>query len=201
MSNEIQPIELLVQEHRIIESALQGLLVLAMQAKQEPGPEVFDEVFAQQAIDFIREFADKHHHGKEEKYLFELMQERGLSRSAGPLAVMYHEHDMGRALVSKMEDSLRKQELNLFAQAAFDFAQLLSDHIQKEDRILYPMAQRFLTVQDMDELGQLFTKFESEAEQDGIQNTYYEVASHLEMLASGCKAQDESDCEGCCHCG
>ncbi len=48
---------------------------------------------------FLRGFADGCHHGKEEDILFQRLIERGFPREAGPLAVMYHEHEVGRSHV------------------------------------------------------------------------------------------------------
>ena len=58
-------------------------------------------------IDFIRIYADKHHHGKEEHVLFETMN-RSLENVAksGAITGMYIEHDLGRLYISSLEKAL-----------------------------------------------------------------------------------------------
>ncbi|OFZ22723.1 MAG: hypothetical protein A2X94_03490 [Bdellovibrionales bacterium GWB1_55_8] len=210
MNENVKPIELLVEEHTVILLALQGLLGLAAQAEAADGADSMDVTVASKAIEFIVEFADRHHHGKEEKLLFNLMEQRGFARTSGPLAVMYHEHETGRALVRSMATSLDKiasktdyeAELAKFADNARQFAQLLSAHIQKENQILYPMAQKYLTSDDMGELEKMFSAFETEAAKTGVQETYYELGNRLGSLAPACGSGDESGCEGCgSYCG
>lgn len=191
----ILPLEILMEEHRMIEFMLQGLQALT--ERSEP----FDAELAQNALEFIRAFADKHHHGKEEKLLFALMHERGFSLSSGPLAVMYSDHEAGRALVREMSEALGNKNLSRFAERAREFVGLLGAHIQKEDRILYPMAEKFLTGADMKALAQAFAEFEQEAEKTGVQARALEIANQIGALASGCDPDRELGCEGCSHCG
>src|SRR5680860_1354935 len=61
----------------------------------------------QAAIDFIREYADRSHHAKEEDLLFPAMGEAGFPPEGGPVAVMLDEHDEGRAYVTSMEEGLQ----------------------------------------------------------------------------------------------
>ncbi len=91
-------IEVLMGEHRLIEQALGSLETYALEivADAPPRRDVVGEYAA-----FFGGFADACHHGKEEDILFQRMVERGLPREVGPLAVMYHEHELGRAHVRR----------------------------------------------------------------------------------------------------
>ena len=50
-------------------------------------------------VKFIKEFADKSHHLKEEDLLFPAMEEAGIPREGGPIGVMLSEHTTGREYV------------------------------------------------------------------------------------------------------
>jgi hemerythrin-like domain-containing protein len=138
-------IENMMNEHRLIVQVLGSLdtLVLKLQA---------DEVAARQDVakfaTFFREFADKLHHGKEEDRLFVKMNEAGFPREYGPVAVMLAEHDAGRAHVRALAEvgggsgPLSAEERQLVIHHGGEFVPLLLGHIQKEDNILYPMAQQ-----------------------------------------------------------
>lgn len=152
------PTEKLMEEHRLIERVLDCLISLVNEAE---GGAPFAVMEAAAALDFIQEFADKRHHGKEEDHLFRLLEARGMG-GGGPVQVMRHEHDIGRACVRAMRDSLKAagqgevKARETFASAAREFVALLRDHIAKEDGVLYVMANRLLDSQDQAALALAF---------------------------------------------
>ena len=140
-------IETLMTEHRLIERTLDALVAFADEARRS-GRDDREELgrFAT----FIRQFADAHHHGKEEDILFATMVEAGFPRHGGPIAVMLMEHDQGRAYVRALTDLASQQaawsgaDRQRLGEAAHGYANLLRAHIHKEDAILYPMAEQRL---------------------------------------------------------
>jgi len=120
----------------------------ACRAAQESG-ELDAETF-RSSIDFIRNYADAWHHAKEEDLLFPALEEEGMPREGGPIAVMLQEHVLGRTYVRQMAEHLdaalngddgARQHVLRFALA---YANLLTQHIQKENNILFNMADQIL---------------------------------------------------------
>src|SRR5512136_43627 len=145
----MKPTEDLMNEHRVIERML--VIVQRAADRLEDGQAVEADVFTG-AVDFFKNFADRCHHGKEEKLLFEKLIERGMSRTEGPIAVMLREHDLGRAYVREIGE-LSSKGFDAGSKAGLiengrAYAKLLHQHIQKEDRVLYPTANRILTAFD-----------------------------------------------------
>jgi hemerythrin-like domain-containing protein len=140
-------IETLMNEHRLIERALEALVGFVDELRRRAGD---DRPELARFVTFIREFADRHHHGKEEDILFAAMVEAGFPRSGGPIAVMLHEHDQGRAHVRVLADLAAQptpwsgEDRERLGEAAYGYANLLHAHIHKEDAILYPMAEQRL---------------------------------------------------------
>jgi len=106
-------------------------------------------------LEFFRLFADKCHHGKEEDLLFPQLEKKGMPRAGGPLAVMLAEHEQGRALIRQMAGPA-------WAEAARAYASLLRAHIEKENHVLFVMAERMLTASEQAELAEGFEKSEVE---------------------------------------
>src|SRR3970040_1095158 len=132
--------EALKQEHRIIEKVLGAVEKLT----KSPGEIPVD--LWEKAIDFIRNFADKCHHLKEEGLLFPMLEEHGIPREGGPVGMMLMEHEEGRGYVRAMAAALSaakgdaegaKKQLGENARA---YLRLLKEHIAKEDQILFEMA-------------------------------------------------------------
>jgi hemerythrin-like domain-containing protein len=140
-------IETLMNEHRLIERAIDALVAFAGEAGRRRDD---DKTELGRFVSFIREFADACHHGKEEEILFEAMVAAGFPRQAGPIGVMLAEHAQGRAHVGALAALAGQAEpwspgdRERLAAAAHGYAELLRGHIHKEDAILYPMAEQRL---------------------------------------------------------
>jgi len=102
------------------------------------------------AVDFIRNYADRFHHAKEEDVLFVELIKNGMPEKNSPIEAMLMEHDQGRGHVRGMEEAAQKALEGETGQApaiiehARGYAELLRGHIDKEDKILYPLAERVL---------------------------------------------------------
>jgi hemerythrin-like domain-containing protein len=117
--------------------------------------EIFE--FGNELIYFLKTFADKCHHGKEEDYLFKALNARGISSEGGPIAVMLHEHQLGREYISLMSNSLEAKDLTDFKTNATKYRDLLISHIGKENNVLFMMTDKLL---DDAAQNDLFEKFE-----------------------------------------
>jgi len=119
-------------------------------------------------LEFLRLFADRCHHGKEEELLFPLLEEKGLPRGGGPIGVMLMEHDHGRGLIRQMVEAAisyeaRKTDAGVrWATAAIQYVALLREHIEKENQVLFVMAERMLTNTEQRDMATAFEKMEVE---------------------------------------
>src|SRR5512140_1559873 len=95
-----------------------------------------DSTDMQAFIDFLKEFADKCHHGKEEGFLFPAMEAAGVPNEGGPIGVLLAEHAQGRQLIREMEESIATSvDRSKLARAAGQYAVLLRVHIRKENTV------------------------------------------------------------------
>lgn len=180
---KVEATDLLMEEHRLIENALDALE--AWLTTLGPESDADKKAELAQYVDFIRGFADAYHHGKEEDILFAVMVQHGFPRQAGPIAVMLQEHDMGRALVNIL-DALAQQvaawsdeDRATIAEAARDFCAMLRQHIQKEDQVLYRMADTRLPQPAKDEIFRRCQDFEAQQTSSGEKQRLHELAESL----------------------
>ena len=133
-------------------------------------------------LHFLKEFADKCHHGKEEGILFPALTQAGIPERGGPVGVMLSEHMLGRDLIKKMEDALGNAlDYKKFATAAKEYVSLLQSHIEKENSVLFPMAERTL---DAARLESLFESFEEHEEKVIGHGRHEELHGMLKELRS-----------------
>lgn len=199
----MKPVEILMQEHRVIEVALNCLEAMVQEAD---GKKRLEREPAEQIIDLVRNFADRCHHGKEEDRLFPAMVAKGMLSEGGPIGVMLVEHNMGRQFVAQMAANIEAAAngdataLQVFSEAAYGYINLLREHIQKEDRILFPMADRFLNDEDQQNLLAEFARVESDHMGAGTHERYLKIAETLAAkygVAATAIAQAATG--GCCH--
>ena len=167
--------ELLMEEHRAIERMLDVLEALAERLATGQGVETGDP---ERALDFLSGFADKCHHAKEEGRLFPALVAAGLPQEGGPVGVMLAEHVQGRGYIAAMRQALVAGDGVAFAQAAHAYAELLRQHILKEDYILYPMAEARLQAQD-DTLVAAYEALEEEVTGPGGHEAYHRLLEEL----------------------
>ncbi len=123
----------------------------------QSGKEIDSEYFTK-AIDFIRNYADKFHHAKEEEILFKEFVSVSEKAHCNPVDQMLHEHDMGREFVKGMETAITSGDKESLIENASSYAALLTDHIHKEDNILYPMTEQVISEETQVEMLAKFKK-------------------------------------------
>ncbi|QQS51264.1 MAG: hemerythrin domain-containing protein [Bacteroidota bacterium] len=149
--------QILSDEHqtilKVIDAALQECEAIEKGKAIEAG-------FFQKVIDFIKNYADKFHHAKEEDILFKAMLENIEHLHCNPIPVMLHEHDEGREYVKGMELGLANSDTGQILENARGYCYLLQQHIYKEDNVLYPMAEEALSDEQKDAVNQKYQKVE-----------------------------------------
>lgn len=176
--------DVLMGEHRIIEGVLISLESLAMRLN---GGEAIPASVFLAAADFIRNFADGHHHQKEEGILFERLVANGMPRDMGPVGVMLAEHEEGRRLTRAMREAaehLAAGDATAAAQVsanALGYVALLRDHIAKEDGVLFPMSGQIIPAEQHAAVTDAF--MQHAASNPGVTETYRGVADELARIA------------------
>jgi len=177
-------VEIMMDEHQNILRMLKVVrkICLGVMKGDEINYNDFDK-----AIDFIRSYADSHHHGKEERYLFKEMQNH-LGKIGDNLIThgMLIEHDYGRFYMQELRDALKKVEegdeesrLDIIANAVC-YTRLLERHIKKEDELVYTYGMKHLPAEVLAKVDQMSESFEEEAMTAGTQEKYITILNELE---------------------
>ncbi|MFP4697225.1 MAG: hemerythrin domain-containing protein [Eubacteriales bacterium] len=177
-------IEIMVNEHKYIKRMLKVIRSICYSVMKNEKVD-YDDFY--KIIDFVRNYADKHHHGKEEIMLFNRMMEE-----IGPTAEklirhgMLVEHDLGRLYMQQLEEAVNKVQkgqdisrLDVIANA-IGYCDLLTRHIEKEDGVVYTFAEKNLSLETMKKINEECEEFEKNAAQKEVQEKYIIVLDEME---------------------
>jgi len=184
----MKPTEDLINEHNAIKVMLSIMNKIAENIRNDKGIETND---IEKIVDFLKTFADKCHHGKEENALFPALVLAGIPKENGPIGVMLHEHTLGRGYIKEIETSTENfkagnsNSIQLIANSLLSYVNLLQNHIQKEENVLFKMADKVLSNQVQDDVYKQFEKIEEEVVGHGVHEQFHELLSKLKSKYFG----------------
>jgi len=139
----------LMVEHRLIERMI-GLIDATL--ARITSENKVDPVFVGTAVDFIRMYADRTHHGKEEDILFRDLDKKDLSaEDRQVMNELIAEHVFGRKTTKALVDAntrYRNGDASALANIAEQLTTLVEfypKHIEKEDKVFFPASRAYFT--------------------------------------------------------
>ena len=174
------PIGPLMIEHRLIERMIR-LMARELHHIEETG--LYDLAFIDTAVDFIRTYADRRHHGKEEDILFSELAKKPLSpQHRKTMDELVAEHVYARGKVRQLVEA-KEQYARGNGEAEKPIRSLLSDlvafypaHIAKEDKHFFIPCMGYLTKAEQDNMLQGFWDFDRQL----IHEKYRSLVERLE---------------------
>jgi hemerythrin-like domain-containing protein len=172
---EMKSNDILINEH---DNILTMLKVMHNFAEKSVKENLLDTKIAEDIVDFVRNYADKFHHGKEEEMLFKEIEANAPTQLMGPVNVMLYEHDEGRGFMKLAAEGIEEYKkgnlsgLSKTSENLKNFARLLNDHIYKENNILYPASDRFLPAEIEAKLMEAYQHFENTEANKQIKEKY-----------------------------
>src|SRR5262245_52243715 len=175
-----RPTHLLKHEHRVIEQSMRALEGMCLRMKA--GATVSYEELSK-LLDFIKNFADRFHHAKEEALLFPALERLGLRKESGALAFLCTEHEAERQLLDKLTRTIEDYRHNQsagdqFVTTALEFKEHLISHMQQEDAILFSLAEEMLDEPLKDSLTHILVEKNAGAQE--MIKRYERMAGELE---------------------
>ncbi len=177
----MMPVGPLMIEHRLIERMIAVMKVTCVRMNEQGKA---DLAFIDMAVDFIRTYADRTHHGKEEDILFRDLAKKPLTPDLSKtIRELVQEHIHGRECVRRLvsaRDSCAHGSTDVLRDilAALDeLVQFYPKHIEKEDRHFFLPCMEFLTRQEQAKMLNEMEEFDRKM----IHEKYRKVVEGLEV--------------------
>ncbi|MBK5225481.1 MAG: hemerythrin domain-containing protein [Thermoleophilia bacterium] len=171
----------LMIEHRLIERMIATIhRMLALVEKTR----TLDPSFVDAAADFIRFYADRTHHGKEEDILFRDLKERDLSDTDRRIMnELIEEHVFARSITKAIvaaNTQYRNGDTSALALVTSHMRKLVDfypEHIEKEDKVFFPAARAYFSEEEDSAMLAEFWEFDRKM----IHEKYEAVVKSLEL--------------------
>lgn len=169
----------LMMEHRIIEKVLHVVndKITIMNEKN------YDPFFIDAIVDFIRTYADRTHHGKEEDILFKELEKKELDTTNKALMLeLIDEHIQARNKVKQiieLNKKFKKGDTTVFSEIVAILKWLISFypiHIKKEDDVFFPDTEIYFTNDELDKMLSNFWEFDRLMIHEKYQNFLKEIS-------------------------
>ena len=153
-------------EHRLIERMI---ALIRREASRIEAKKLVDPLFIDTVVDFIRMYADRTHHGKEEDILFRELAKKPMSdQDRRIMDELVGEHIFGRKITGELvAANARYRQGDQSALAVIrDRLRVLTEfyprHIEKEDTVFFPASRNYFTEEEDQLLLKEFWEFDRE---------------------------------------
>ncbi|MGO9377819.1 MAG: hemerythrin domain-containing protein [Dissulfurispiraceae bacterium] len=154
----------LMIEHRLIEKMLDIVkkqsYIIGVQDKVDP-------VFIDTVVDFIKTYADRTHHGKEEDIMFKVLATKNMNaEDEKVMRELADEHIYARKLVTELVQAKmeylggRRTALKTIKEKLDTLVKFYPVHIAKEDKLFFPSTEKYLSYEEQESMLRAFEDFD-----------------------------------------
>jgi hemerythrin-like domain-containing protein len=154
----------LMIEHRLIEKMLN---ITSKELEMIKKDQVVDPVFIDTIVDFIRTYADRTHHGKEEDILFKALENKNLNEADQKgLQELVDEHVSARQTVKELVDATEsykngnEKSIDTIIEKLSFLINFYPAHIEKEDKTFFPDTEKYFSPEELDNMLDDFWEFD-----------------------------------------
>jgi hemerythrin-like domain-containing protein len=158
-------------EHEVI---LRALAVLERVGERLAAGRPVSDATVSELVELLRTFADRCHHGKEEEHLFPALRAKG---AGDALPVFLDEHEEGRGYLRTLAGAGSPAER---AAAARRYVGMLRGHIERENEVLFPMADGLFTPEEHAALTRAYEDVERQVVGPGVHDRLLATLARLE---------------------
>lgn len=176
------PVGPLMTEHRLIERMIS---LMAKEVRKIKESNAADPEFISIAVDFIRTYADKLHHGKEEDIFFRDLSKKALSAEhKKTMDELVEEHALARKNTKDLFEARNKyargdkDSLEEIARNMEILAQFYPKHIEKEDKHFFLPVMNYFSKEEQSAMLDEFYEFDRQF----IHSKYNNMVSGLDGI-------------------
>ena len=172
----------LMIEHRLIEKMLK---IADKELQLINKNKTVDPVFIDTLVDFIKTYADRTHHGKEEDILFKELKNKTLNdKDKKIMQELIDEHTLARKVVKELVEAKVKyadgdpNSINTIIEKLTFLINFYPEHIDKEDKVFFPDTEIYFSDEQLNKMLNDFWEFDKKMIHEKY-NKLYESLSKI----------------------
>jgi hemerythrin-like domain-containing protein len=174
----MKPTDNLIIEHREISELLNIMSIIAENIKSK---DVFYPNDVEEIINYLIIILDKSHQGKEDGVLYPELILSGIPKETAPLSIINYEHNLAKHYLNDINSCVVNCKIGndfsgeLLADSLTNYVIVIQNHIQREEEIVFPLANEVLSDEKQNEISQKFEDIEQK-------NMAHNFADHFNKL-------------------
>ena len=159
----MKPTDNLIIEHREISELLNIMSIIADNIKSK---DVFYPNDVEEIIDYLIIILDKSHQDKEDEVFYPELIMSGVPNDKAPLSIVNYEHTLAKHYLNEISSCVVNCKIgndfsgDLLADSLTNYVIVIQNHIQREEEIVFPMANEVLSEEKQNEISQKFEDIE-----------------------------------------
>lgn len=174
----------LMIEHRLIEKMLN---IISLELDIIRKKRKVDPVFIDTAVDFIRTYADRTHHGKEEDILFLELEKKNMDEyDRKIMAELTEEHKTARKVVGELVEANnlyrqgQEKSIDTIMEKLSFLINFYPEHIKKEDKDFFISTERYFSEEEMEQVLSSYREFDKKMIHEKYEKQYKELLKRYE---------------------
>jgi len=187
----IRAIGIIRDEHRSLAAVMHAWLHALATARDEGT--AIDPALMPAIVRYLKHFPDKLHHPKENQHLFRRLRERTVSCN-DELDELERQHELDHQMVARLERQVealpmvraegRQRAIRELEDAVAHYAAFLWRHLELEESVILPAAERYLLPEDWRAIDEAFTENRDPMFRGDSDKTYRKLFSRIVNLDS-----------------
>jgi len=174
----------LMIEHRLIEKMLN---IAEKELENIKVDRKVDPVFIDTVVDFIRVYADRTHHGKEEDILFKALEKKKLNdNDRRIMKELVDEHINARKVVGELVEANNRyadgnsKSIDVIIKKLSYLIDFYPEHIIKEDKTFFPDTEKYFSEIELENMLSDFWEFDKKMIHEKYNNLYESLKKRYE---------------------
>jgi len=182
------PTENLIKEHEEINELLDIMSKIALKIKSK---DVFYPTDVEEIIDYLIIIIDKSHHGKEDEVFYPELISSGIPKETAPLSIINYEHTLAKRYLKDISSCVVNCKIGndfsgeLLADSLTNYVVVIKNHIQREEEIIFPIANEVLSSEKQNEITQRFEDIEQKNISHGFFDHFNKLLKKLKVKYPG----------------
>ena len=182
------PTENLIKEHKKINELLDIMSKIALKIKLN---DVFYPNDVEEIVNYLLIIIENSHHGKEDDVFYPELISSGIAKDTAPLSIINYEHTISKSYLKDISSCVVNCKIGndfsgeLLADSLTNYVVVIKNHIQREEEVIFPIANEVLSAEKQYEISQRFEDIEQKYFSKSLNDQYTTLLNKLKIKYPG----------------